>query len=328
MPININRVYQRVLDIANKEQRGYITPKEFNVYADQAQMEIFDSYFYDHEAYGRTKHNDSEHSDRFDIIREKIEVFEKEVYGSLLKVPDTSGFDYFRYNMFTPKDFYKIQTILVSVNNNNQLPPTPENTGFEGDGPIDYSTGIQAEFVSEAEYVSKKELIYCMSNKLTRPTLRRPIYTFEGREKDFIRVFGADGYPDNYTFSNPQRYFVETPPLPDYSDTGGSPRFRRFDNNGNLDPANITPDNIIITYIRKPKTPRWGYYTQSLEVGNKTVRKPLYAANLSTDFEIHVSEASTLTNKILELSGVKLKQGDISQVGRVKSNEKSQIRNK
>ena len=49
---------------------------------------------------------------------------------------------------------------------------------------------------------------------------------------------------------------------------------------------------------------------------------------LLTDFEIHVSEASTLTNKILELAGVKLKQGDISQVGRVKSNEKSQIRNK
>ena len=62
-----------------------------------------------------------------------------------------------------------------------------------------------------------------MSNKLTRPTLRRPIYTFEGREKDFVRVFGADGYPDNYTFSSPQRYFAETPPLPDYEETGGSP---------------------------------------------------------------------------------------------------------
>ena len=64
MPVNINTVYQRVLDIANKEQRGYITPKQFNIFAEQAQMEIFDSYFYSSEVYGRTKPNDIEHSDR------------------------------------------------------------------------------------------------------------------------------------------------------------------------------------------------------------------------------------------------------------------------
>ena len=77
MPVNINTIYQRVLDIANKEQRGYITPKQFNIFAEQAQMEIFDSYFYDSEVYGRTKPNDSEHSDRHDIIQEKIEFFQK-----------------------------------------------------------------------------------------------------------------------------------------------------------------------------------------------------------------------------------------------------------
>ena len=45
--VNIDKVYQRVLAIANKEQRGYITPQEFNLMADKAQVEIFDSYFYD-----------------------------------------------------------------------------------------------------------------------------------------------------------------------------------------------------------------------------------------------------------------------------------------
>ena len=38
--VNINTVYQRVLTIANKEQRGYITPQEFNILANQAQMDI------------------------------------------------------------------------------------------------------------------------------------------------------------------------------------------------------------------------------------------------------------------------------------------------
>ena len=33
MAVNIDTVYQRVLAIANKEQRGYITPQEFNLYS-------------------------------------------------------------------------------------------------------------------------------------------------------------------------------------------------------------------------------------------------------------------------------------------------------
>ena len=48
MAVNIDRVYQKVLAIANKEQRGYITPQEFNLMADKAQMEIFNNYFHDY----------------------------------------------------------------------------------------------------------------------------------------------------------------------------------------------------------------------------------------------------------------------------------------
>ena len=42
MAVNIDTVYQKVLVFANKEQRGYITPQEFNLFADQAQNEIFE----------------------------------------------------------------------------------------------------------------------------------------------------------------------------------------------------------------------------------------------------------------------------------------------
>jgi len=45
--ISIDTVYQRVLALANKEQRGYITPQEFNLLANQAQLDIFEQYFYD-----------------------------------------------------------------------------------------------------------------------------------------------------------------------------------------------------------------------------------------------------------------------------------------
>jgi hypothetical protein len=46
MAISVDTVYQRVLALANKEQRGYITPQEFNLLANQAQVSIFESYFY------------------------------------------------------------------------------------------------------------------------------------------------------------------------------------------------------------------------------------------------------------------------------------------
>ena len=40
MAISVDTVYQRVLALANKEQRGYITPQEFNLFANQAQQDI------------------------------------------------------------------------------------------------------------------------------------------------------------------------------------------------------------------------------------------------------------------------------------------------
>ena len=45
MAINVNTVYQTVLLILNKEQRGYITPTEFNSLGTQVQLEIFEKYF-------------------------------------------------------------------------------------------------------------------------------------------------------------------------------------------------------------------------------------------------------------------------------------------
>ena len=47
MPINVDTVYQTVQALANKEQRGYLTPQEFNLFAIQAQQDIFEQYIYD-----------------------------------------------------------------------------------------------------------------------------------------------------------------------------------------------------------------------------------------------------------------------------------------
>ena len=61
--VSIDTVYQRVLAIANKEQRGYITPLEFNLLANQAQMIIFEQYFYDLDKVKKLEGDDSSFSD-------------------------------------------------------------------------------------------------------------------------------------------------------------------------------------------------------------------------------------------------------------------------
>ena len=77
MAVNIDTVYQRVLAIANKEQRGYITPQEFNLLANQAQLDIFEQYFYDLNQFSRLPGNETKYSDIVDMLEEKISIFEK-----------------------------------------------------------------------------------------------------------------------------------------------------------------------------------------------------------------------------------------------------------
>jgi hypothetical protein len=76
MAVNINTVYQRVLTIANKEQRGYITPQEFNILANQAQMDIFEQYFYDQHQFSQVKGSQPKQVDPTEILKDKISLFE------------------------------------------------------------------------------------------------------------------------------------------------------------------------------------------------------------------------------------------------------------
>jgi hypothetical protein len=89
MAVNIDNVYQKVLVIANKEQRGYITPLEFNLMANQAQQDIFEQYFYDLNAFMRIPGNDSTYADTVDMLKEKLDIFER--YRSPVTMSSTSG---------------------------------------------------------------------------------------------------------------------------------------------------------------------------------------------------------------------------------------------
>ena len=135
--VNIDDVYQKVLVLANKEQRGYITPQEFNLFANQAQREIFEQYFYDLNQFSRIHGDSGEYSDTVHNINEKIAIFER-----------ISGFSGGSFTG-TANNLYRLGTVIY---NHSTL------------GSI------------EVEEVQQNEVLYINASPLTRPTLNKPVY--------------------------------------------------------------------------------------------------------------------------------------------------------
>jgi len=153
MAISVDTVYQRVLAVLNKEQRGYLTPQEFNLFANQAQRDIFEQYFYDINQFGRMHGNDTEYSDMLNILNEKISIFEAE--GAV-----TGG-------TTLPIDLYRLGTIKVTYTD-------------------PYRTAAPSK-IAEAERVNKNEYLYIIQSPLGGPTVDRPIYI---RDENGVRVYG------------------------------------------------------------------------------------------------------------------------------------------
>ena len=171
MPVNIDTVYQRVLAAANKEQRGYITPLEFNLMANQAQMEIFEQYFYDLDQFKRKdnapvlqlKSDDSSFSEMIELIHNKLRPF--------TSVQIVTGGTVFPDNYRTGKVFVagveveltKINTILDLLASNfhrEGLRNNPMYVRQYGNRDIEVfnhsgllQTGVTAEIITEPERV-------------------------------------------------------------------------------------------------------------------------------------------------------------------------------
>lgn len=101
MAISVDTVYKTVLLILNKEQRGYMTPDEFNKIATQVQLETFENYFESLNQQLRVPDNDSEYADRIKNIDEKIAIFKK--YEAT-----TYSTDHFTL----PTELYRLGTVI------------------------------------------------------------------------------------------------------------------------------------------------------------------------------------------------------------------------
>ena len=138
MAVSINEVYQKVLVIANKEQRGYITPQEFNLFADKAQLEIYDGYFHDLKmANYKNKNQKGVGFDEVEMVYQKLAPFKNTVV-----ISQTAGDNTFEL----PDRHYFINNI------------------------VNVDLGV------ELKELSMKKILHTESNPLTRATTNRPVY--------------------------------------------------------------------------------------------------------------------------------------------------------
>ena len=157
--INIDNVYQRVLFLANKEQRGYITPDEFNSFAAQAQIEIFESYFLKAFQTGQAPGSTEDYANPGEIVDEKISYFD--VFASVAKT--TTNLDGGKPGYAYPEGFYRLDH--VSVDSGERINPT---------SPTDLS-----RFPIMADEISHRDSHYVNLSPLTRPTITQPVYIRE-----------------------------------------------------------------------------------------------------------------------------------------------------
>ena len=110
--ISIDTVYQTVLALANKEQRGYISPQEFNLYANHAQMEVLEQYFYDASQFRQMSSDKIQYSDMIDLLEEKIQIFES-VYGAVA-IDNFVGAGGGGINKRLPDDIYRVHRVELN----------------------------------------------------------------------------------------------------------------------------------------------------------------------------------------------------------------------
>lgn len=137
----INSVKSTVMSVANKNNFGYITPEDFNLYAKQAQLDIFEDYFYQYNNWIIRQNNRTSNSSYANIVKNIEEVIE--TFSNTVALTYSSG------EFVLPSDYYYLNTIRYN------------NT-------------------KEVGRVSQSKVLNLLASNLTSPSILYPSYTLEG----------------------------------------------------------------------------------------------------------------------------------------------------
>jgi hypothetical protein len=304
----INSVRNTVLSILNKNNYGYISPSDFNLFAKQAQLDIFENYFYEYN-YQINKENarasGTEYADIRKGYEEVIDTF-SETKGLVNQVLNkyytpsdtTTGDDYYLINkVLVYKDFLVSGITTSIVGGGNQVidsTATFTSTVSQGDIVAVENGGVQ--YVTVVNVVSDTTLLVTGSFFDSSP---KPYTIFQKGTKfsEAERVSHS-----KITMLNNSSLISPSIMFPAYTLEGES--------------LDIYPDTVNIVgrvqsqYVRYPRDPKWTYVTLIGGEPSFDQSQPDFQ-----DFELPISDEPTLVLKILQYAGMSIRELQAVQFG-------------
>ena len=177
----INSVRNTVLAILNKNNYGYISPSDFNLFAKQAQLEIFEEYFSGYNDLINKENarvSGTDYADQKKALEEAIETFA--VTSTLTQVAPATNRFFLPSTTTTGFDYFMLNKVLCYD-----------------------ASGVTRVFKAEAEKVTHGKITLLVNSNLTAPTENFPAYTQEG---DILTVYPATINLANEVDANYIRY--------------------------------------------------------------------------------------------------------------------------
>lgn len=302
----IDSVRNTVLSTLNKNNYGYISPSDFNLYAKQAQLDIFENYFYQYNYQINKENANLSGTGYADITKgyeESIDIFSvsKSLYYD-------SGNKFFTPSQTTTSDdYYLLNSIDVFIN----LLGSGTNTSTNANDLIDSG----ADFVASG--VSVGDIVTNTTTKLTAEVTGVAVTTLAIDANIFLAtpnnyaVYGggvserkvAERVSQNkITMLNSSLLTAPSSTFPAY--TLGETTVSIFPKTFN------TYGAVRCQYIRYPNDPKWTYVTL-------TDGAPVFNASAGDyqDFEVPLGAETTLVLKILQYAGMSIREIMATQFG-------------
>lgn len=303
----INSVRNTVLSVLNKNNYGYISPADFNLFAKQAQMDIFEDYFYQYN-YQLNKENARQSgTDYANISKGYAEVIDTFSVTKALKKTVTSVAAY-NNNFYLPSElstgenYFLINKVLIYTS------LLTSGEGRKNGGVPNTMLDVAADFVSSGVSVGdvvvntvNEEFAYVVSlSSNTVLILSDDIFSDEDNEG--YRVYDADSIKisDRLTHDkvNLLNMGMNTKPsliFPAYTEQG---QFLT------ALPESITDyGQVFAQYIRYPKAPKWTYISLTAGEPSFDQSQPDFQ-----DFELPLDDEPSLVTKILQYAGMSIRE--------------------
>jgi len=316
----INEVRNTVLSVLNKNNYGYISPSDFNLFAENAQMEIFEDYFKNYNKAINAENARTVGSDYAEIEGPIAETLEGFLVTNYLSHLGSNRYSAPSLTTTGDDDYY----ILKMLCHTNEL-ANGTNTGTTAPSPTPFLIDSTATFLSDGISVgdivvntTTGVIAYVLSLTLSTNTslaLTANIFTTAPngyiilkvsvvKEADKVSV-GKITMLNASSLTSPTEFY---------------PSYTLEEDTIKLFPDTIdAKGKVECVYFRYPKTPKWTYITLANGEPVFDQSQPDYQ-----DFELPFSDNYVLAMKILQYCGISIRETEVAQFGMVQEQQNNQ----